>query len=68
MQCGLIESYFWLERSTGRLVPLPVETDPPDSVDAWQPAHRAVLSCADSTKKTPPLDYQDLELGRTEQH
>ncbi|HEX6506947.1 MAG TPA: hypothetical protein VF221_04875 [Chloroflexota bacterium] len=25
LQCGLIESYFWLERSTRVLIPLPVE-------------------------------------------
>lgn len=31
LQCGLIESYFWLERSTRRLVYLPVETEPPVS-------------------------------------
>jgi predicted nucleic-acid-binding Zn-ribbon protein len=29
LQCGLIESYFWLERSSRLLVPLPVETEPP---------------------------------------
>lgn len=29
LQCGLIESYFWLERHTRRLVPLPVEREPP---------------------------------------
>lgn len=29
LQCGLIESYFWLERTTRVLVPLPVETEPP---------------------------------------
>jgi len=29
LQCGLIESYYWVERSTGRLVYLPVETGPP---------------------------------------
>lgn len=29
LQCGLIESYFWLERTTRTLIPLPVETDPP---------------------------------------
>jgi hypothetical protein len=29
LQCGLIESYFWLERTTKRLVYLPMETEPP---------------------------------------
>jgi predicted nucleic-acid-binding Zn-ribbon protein len=29
LQCGLIESYFWLERTTRVLVPLPIESDPP---------------------------------------
>jgi len=29
LQCGLIESYFWLERTTQTLVPLPIERDPP---------------------------------------
>jgi predicted nucleic-acid-binding Zn-ribbon protein len=29
LQCGLIESYFWLERSTRTLVYLPVERDLP---------------------------------------
>jgi predicted nucleic-acid-binding Zn-ribbon protein len=27
LQCGLIESYFWLERSTRMLVRLPIERD-----------------------------------------
>lgn len=29
LQCGLIESYFWFERTKRTLVPLPIETDPP---------------------------------------
>jgi hypothetical protein len=29
LQCGLIESYFWLEQSTRRLIYLPVEYDQP---------------------------------------
>ena len=29
LQCGLIESYFWIERTTKTLVPLPIEADPP---------------------------------------
>lgn len=29
LQCGLIESYFWLERTTRTLVRLPIEHDPP---------------------------------------
>jgi predicted nucleic-acid-binding Zn-ribbon protein len=29
LQCGLIESYFWIERTTKALVPLPIEADPP---------------------------------------
>lgn len=29
LQCGLIESYFWVERTTGMLVPLPIETEQP---------------------------------------
>jgi hypothetical protein len=28
LQCGLIESYFWLERSTRELIPLLPEPDP----------------------------------------
>jgi hypothetical protein len=35
LQCGLIESYFWLERTTRTLVPLPVEVDPPEPIDDW---------------------------------
>jgi hypothetical protein len=35
LQCGLIESYFWLERTTRTLVPIPVETDPPEAGDSW---------------------------------
>ena len=34
LQCGLIESYFWLERTSRALVPLPLEADPPEPVDA----------------------------------
>jgi hypothetical protein len=34
LQCGLIESYFWLDRSNGKLVYLPVETDLPLDVDS----------------------------------
>jgi predicted nucleic-acid-binding Zn-ribbon protein len=34
LQCGLIESYFWLERTTRRLVRLPIETDPPLAIEA----------------------------------
>lgn len=33
LQCGLIESYFWLERSTQTLVYLPVERDLPVPAD-----------------------------------
>ena len=29
LQCGLIESYFWFERTRKLLVPLPVEHDQP---------------------------------------
>jgi hypothetical protein len=29
LQCGLIESYFWFERTRKLLVPLPVEYDQP---------------------------------------
>lgn len=34
LQCGMIESYYWLERSTRKLVRLPVELDPPSASDA----------------------------------
>ena len=34
LQCGMIESYYWLERSTKKLVPLPIELDPPVTSDA----------------------------------
>jgi hypothetical protein len=34
LQCGLIESYFWLERRTGKLVYLPVEYDQPLEADS----------------------------------
>lgn len=30
LQCGLIESYFWMESRTDRVVYLPPDTDPPD--------------------------------------
>ena len=33
LQCGLIESYFWMERGTKTLVYLPPETDPPTDTD-----------------------------------
>jgi hypothetical protein len=33
LQCGLIESYFWMERGTRTLVYLPPETDPPPDSD-----------------------------------
>jgi hypothetical protein len=29
LQCGLIESYFWFERTRRMLIPLPVEHDQP---------------------------------------
>jgi hypothetical protein len=29
LQCGLIESYFWIERTRKMLIPLPVEQDQP---------------------------------------
>jgi predicted nucleic-acid-binding Zn-ribbon protein len=29
LQCGFIESYYWLERTTQALVPLPLETEAP---------------------------------------
>lgn len=35
LQCGLIESYFWLERTTRTLVHLPVEHDQPVAADSW---------------------------------
>jgi hypothetical protein len=35
LQCGLIESYFWLERTTRTLVQLPVEHDQPVAADGW---------------------------------
>ena len=35
LQCGFIESYFWVERATHTLVPLPVEADPPLTPDPW---------------------------------
>ena len=34
LQCGLIESYFWMERGTKTLVYLPPEPDPPPDDDA----------------------------------
>lgn len=34
LQCGFIESYFWLERRTGKLVYLPVETEDPIEADS----------------------------------
>lgn len=34
LQCGLIESYFWLERTTNTLVYLPPDSDPPAAEDA----------------------------------
>jgi predicted nucleic-acid-binding Zn-ribbon protein len=35
LQCGLIESYYWLERTTKSLIRLPVERDQPVSSDMW---------------------------------
>jgi hypothetical protein len=35
LQCGLIESYFWLERASQRLIPQPVEHEQPVTADMW---------------------------------
>lgn len=32
LQCGLIESYFWLERRSQTVVYLPPDTDPPEGL------------------------------------
>ena len=34
LQCGLIESYFWLERRTNALIYMPPENDLPPSSEA----------------------------------
>ena len=35
LQCGLIESYFWLERTSKKLITQPVEFEQPVTVDMW---------------------------------
>jgi hypothetical protein len=33
LQCGLIESYFWIERTRNVLIPLPVEYEEPRELE-----------------------------------